>query len=291
MSWIEKQQRTNFEDLPIEGLHFLDGDTFAQMLKLKYGKVDVPFFNPDWLKNQKFPQVEFPSGESFDIWETSHTEGGGIIHIYGEMDLPYYDTRDRAWEQADDIAQQVGYLAFKRGENQLEVIGHDDEEHFLLTYDPDERRILDIAPILPKPAEQAHRPLLDTESRAKLPKLYTNEQLGLDESLAQVKFFDPRSNWTWYASEASAILRDGTQKTLAEIDPHDPQVEQVIFFGLVNGFELEFGYFTLEELEAIGDDQSIGIERDLHFKPTSLKALQDHHLNERSASPKYSPDA
>ena len=69
--------------------------------------------------------------------------------------------------------------------------------------------------------------LLDTESREKLPQLYSGEEKGL-ESLAQVKFFTPDSNWTWYASE---------------FDGED------IFFGLVSGLEVELGYFSLKELE------------------------------------------
>ena len=64
--------------------------------------------------------------------------------------------------------------------------------------------------------------LLDVESRELLPPLYSGEDRGLD-TLAQVKFFTPESNWTWYASE---------------FDGED------IFFGLVIGFAIEFGYFS-----------------------------------------------
>ena len=42
--------------------------------------------------------------------------------------------------------------------------------------------------------------LLDQHSRNSLPKLYANEEKGL-EAQAPVKFFTPDSNWTWYASE------------------------------------------------------------------------------------------
>jgi hypothetical protein len=61
--------------------------------------------------------------------------------------------------------------------------------------------------------------LLDQASREKLPPLYSGEEKGL-EALAQVKFFTPDSNWTWYASE---------------FDVED------IFFGLVSGVEVELG--------------------------------------------------
>lgn len=282
MSWIEKRQRTTFDELPIHGLHFLDGDVLARLLALKYGAVETPLINPDWLKNQKLPQVQFPSGLTFDIWETSNLEHGGIVHIYGEMDLPYFDTRDSAWELANDIAEQVGYLTRKRGENQLEVIGHDIGEHFLITYDNQERRIADISTIKRDEREPQHpEPLLDQASRERLPKLYTNEELGLN-TLAQVKFFTPSSNWTWYASEASAAMKDGSYKALAEVDANDPNIEDVIFFGLVDGFEFELGYFSLSELESVGGGLTLPIERDRHFTPTSLKELQETHRNERN---------
>jgi hypothetical protein len=65
-----------------------------------------------------------------------------------------------------------------------------------------------------------------------------------------VKYFDPFSQWTWYATE-------GQQER-----------DDFIFFGLVFGFEKEFGYFSLTELESVGR-----IERDLYFKPTPLKEI------------------
>ena len=40
--------------------------------------------------------------------------------------------------------------------------------------------------------------LLDPESREKLPELYSGEEQGLD-ALAQVKFFTPDAQWTWFA--------------------------------------------------------------------------------------------
>lgn len=283
MSWIEKQSRNRLDNLPIHGLHFLDGDILARILALKYSSVAVPFFNPEWLKNQKMPQVEFPSGEAFDIWETSDPQSGGIIHIYGEMDLPYFSTRDETWDRANDIAEAVGYLARKRGENGLEVIGHDDGEHYLITYNNQERRMENIVQIKQEHTETpAQRPetLLDQKSRENLPKLYTNEAIGLN-ALAQVKFFTPSSNWTWYASEASAVMKDGTYKALTDVDPNDSQVEDVTFFGLVDGFELELGYFSLSELESVGGGLQLPVERDRHFTPSSLKELQDKHRKAR----------
>jgi hypothetical protein len=80
------------------------------------------------------------------------------------------------------------------------------------------------------------------------------------DAQAQVKYFTPDSNWTWYASE---------------FDGED------IFFGLVNGFELEFGYFSLKELEEARGPMGLPIERDERFEPKTLRELQDYLLKDR----------
>lgn len=101
--------------------------------------------------------------------------------------------------------------------------------------------------------------LLDAESREKLPPLYSGEEKGLD-ALVQVKFFTPDSNWTWYASEFNG---------------------EDIFFGLVSGFEVELGYFSLVELQSVRGPFGLPIERDLHFESTSLRELLKCHRSER----------
>jgi len=101
--------------------------------------------------------------------------------------------------------------------------------------------------------------LLDKASRERLPDLYSNEEKGLDAE-ARVKFFTPDSNWTWYASE---------------FDGED------IFFGLVSGFEVELGYFSLSELASVTGPLGLPIERDLHFQPKSLKELMEYHRQMR----------
>ncbi|MBC8505053.1 MAG: DUF2958 domain-containing protein [Chloroflexi bacterium] len=101
--------------------------------------------------------------------------------------------------------------------------------------------------------------LLDDESKEKLPPLYSGEEQGLD-AIAQVKFFTPDAQWTWYASEY-----DGEDS----------------LFGLVNGLELELGYFSLKELQSVKGPFGLPVERDLHYEPKSLRELQDQHLQER----------
>ena len=54
-----------------------------------------------------------------------------------------------------------------------------------------------------------------------------------------------------------------------------------IFFGLVSGLELEFGYFSLKELKEVKGPMGLPIERDLHFEPKTLRELRDQHRRER----------
>jgi hypothetical protein len=53
------------------------------------------------------------------------------------------------------------------------------------------------------------------------------------------------------------------------------------FFGLVIGLEIEFGYFSLSELQSVKGPLGLPIERDLHFEPKSLRELRDYHKEER----------
>ena len=98
-------------------------------------------------------------------------------------------------------------------------------------------------------AHAAHT-LVPDEVARRLPALYSQEGQG-EDAIAQVKFFTPWTNWTWYASE------------------YDP--EQRRCFGVVVGHERELGYFSLGELEAIRGPGGLRIERDLHWKPKPLK--------------------
>lgn len=261
MGWIEKRKSATFERLPIHGLVYLDGDLLARLIEERNRGVEFPIFNPQWLKGQKFPMVEFPSGERFDLWETKAEARGGIVHIFGEMDLPIWgQARDDAYSQADDIASEVGYIAHKRGDNGLEVMGYDRGEHYLITYDNTQRRIVNIEPIaVEHPIPIQRPPLLDAESRQRLPKLRATEHQGVN-ALAQVKFFVP-GGWTWYASE---------------YDGED------IFFGLVIGFETEFGIFSLSELTSLRGGGGQLAERDTTFQPTPFAKLLEKHKGEHN---------
>ena len=94
--------------------------------------------------------------------------------------------------------------------------------------------------------------LLPKDVQDKLPPLYSQDGKGMD-AIAQVKFFTPMSNWTWWATE------------------YDP--EQRLFFGLVEGFERELGYFSLDELQEAKGPLGLGVERDLFWTPKPLKEV------------------
>ncbi len=96
--------------------------------------------------------------------------------------------------------------------------------------------------------------LLTQANRTALPALYSQDGKG-DDTVAHVKFFTPFSNWTWYATE---------------FDPADGT-----FFGLVDGFELELGNFSLVEMEDVNKGKIQKIERDRHFEPMTLGKIRE----------------
>ena len=91
--------------------------------------------------------------------------------------------------------------------------------------------------------------LLTKEVREKLPKLYATEEVKLEDKVVEVKFFTPWTNWTWYAVEGEE-QEDGDW----------------IFFGLVDGQELEWGNFSLRELESLKGPFGLKVERDRGFR-------------------------
>jgi hypothetical protein len=99
--------------------------------------------------------------------------------------------------------------------------------------------------------------LMNDEVRAALPALYTSENLSLEDTMATVKYFTPWANWTWYA---------------VEFDGEDT------FFGLVNGFEMELGNFSLSELASVVGPMGMTIERDLYWEPRSLAEIKASEL-------------
>lgn len=95
--------------------------------------------------------------------------------------------------------------------------------------------------------------LLDDALRSSLPKL--RQQKDHSDPTVFAKFFFPASGWTWFVTEGEAEAND------------------FLFFGYVVGFESEWGYFTLRELEEVGVS-GLRIERDLYFEPTPFSKIR-----------------
>ena len=81
------------------------------------------------------------------------------------------------------------------------------------------------------------------------------------------KFFTPDAGWTWYAIEGSPVDANGYY------DTDKPKVD-FLFFGLVDGLEVELGYFSLTELTSIRGRFGLPVERDRYFEPTRLSAIK-----------------
>jgi hypothetical protein len=183
-----------------------------------------------WYQSSRQPDVmnrQFPKEEVEEIIQRRRDM------VLAEAQPDTQTERGRLFEMLADLTDEDGALA------EME------DWDFIATI-----IVLD-APTQPVSGEN----LLDEESKEKLPPLYHGEERGLD-ALAQVKFFTPDSNWTWYASE---------------FDGED------ILFGLVSGFEVELGYFSLTELKETRGPMGLPIERDLHFEPKTLRDLMEFH--------------
>ena len=91
--------------------------------------------------------------------------------------------------------------------------------------------------------------LLTEELKKQLPTLDEIDE----DPLVHIKYFHPLSSWTWY---------------VCAFDP-----EREVFTGLVDGFEVEWGDFSLKEMREL-EVGNLGIERDLHFTKIRLSELK-----------------
>ena len=103
--------------------------------------------------------------------------------------------------------------------------------------------------------------LLTEELRRRLTPLYSQEKST--DPTVHCKFFTADSNWTWFATEGSE--EDGDFR----------------FFGYVIGFEEEWGYFVLSELESARGPLGLAIERDLYFESGPFSAVIKRYRAER----------
>ncbi len=98
--------------------------------------------------------------------------------------------------------------------------------------------------------------LMTKELGDTIPALYANENVeDYDAVLAPAKLFSPYNGWRWYITECDA--------------------ETGLCFGLVEGFEVELGYFNPTELAEVTVFGSVpAVERDLYWKPQTLGEIR-----------------
>lgn len=209
-------------------------------------------YSAEWTKGQKYPMLTFPSDLTRELLDTQE------LHLFGDIRLSRSHTRDSAFQTLTQVALEHKLSLGKVGQHTLAVWRFGAGGHYRLTFDDKAGALVDLDYLPGEPGSRTaprSMELLDSTSRAALPPLYANEKLGLN-AIAPVKFFTPDANWTWYATE---------------FDGDD------LFFGLVSGFEVELGYFSLSELESVRGVLGLPVERDLYYHPLSLKLLQALH--------------
>ena len=83
--------------------------------------------------------------------------------------------------------------------------------------------------------KMAKQKLLTKEVAKAIPVLGSTE--GEDNPSIVVKFFNPANQWTWYAIEGTAYLKDGREVAVAEVPNLDTLegVDDIHFFGQCSG--------------------------------------------------------
>lgn len=102
--------------------------------------------------------------------------------------------------------------------------------------------------------------LLTDELIKSIPGFYETEKQ--EDKVCHVKLFNPNGAGTWYITE------------------YDRDTNEA--FGYVEiGYYPELSYFNLSELERYRGPLGLGIERDLHFKPTLWSEVDNIDKNKK----------
>lgn len=122
-------------------------------------------------------------------------------------------------------------------------------------------------------AKRGHK-LLTKAIEKTIPMLYATE--NVKDPIVRVKFFSPYSDWTWYATEGQRT-EEGDYR----------------FFGLIDGFEVEWGYFMLSELEKV-KVKVLGymmwaVERDCYCSPRPISETEGGKKKGIKPEPKAEP--
>lgn len=137
MAWVEKGTPTPFDQQPIAGLYFLDGDLIARACH------GLPERWANKLRGHKHPFIHFPSGIDLEVTIDSST-GEVLIYVLQDLALAYHDTRDHAYARLHRLAEPH-WLMTKRGSEGLELFCGVPDDTVLITYDNQHRLMVDVA--------------------------------------------------------------------------------------------------------------------------------------------------
>ena len=79
MGWYSKEQPSPLDTTPISGLQFLHGNVLSER------------YSQEWLKEQKYPLIHFPSGTSRELRAAGAEQEKPFVHIMGALaECPVY---------------------------------------------------------------------------------------------------------------------------------------------------------------------------------------------------------
>ena len=100
--------------------------------------------------------------------------------------------------------------------------------------------------------------LLTKEIEKQLPPIKSTEKKKPEDIKIIVKFFNPAGKGSWYVTEGEK-----------------QENGDWLFFGFVDLFDKELGYFTLNELKSVKLPFGLKIERDMYFSNYTLKEVME----------------
>jgi hypothetical protein len=116
----------------------------------------------------------------------------------------------------------------------------------------------------------AKQKMLTKDLMKKIPALYSQEKVSDPQVVA--KFFNAGGQGTWFITEGSAVLSDGSEVALSDQKAKD--MIDVRFFGLCCIQEKELGYVMLSDFQNFKGRFGLGIERDMYFNAQPLSEVK-----------------
>jgi hypothetical protein len=104
-------------------------------------------------------------------------------------------------------------------------------------------------------------PLIPQEILSTLPGYGATDQVPCEEKVALVRLYSPYNGWSWYLVEMDPLTVDPTGYC----------------FGLVCGFETEWGPWTVQEMEETNRSIPGAVVYDTTFTPTMMENVAAFH--------------